>query len=346
MAEYWDGGEDNGAGGTSFFTGAMGAIPGINILSGAVGNLMAHEAEDRMRKAQIGNLNKIADPRYSTSDYKQSEYSGDFAPEMYGTPEEAQYKTISEDPRVRGMQMAALQRLMSSADQAADGADALGRYNAINDAGALAAQRENAIRQQMAMRGQSGGASEFLLQQQAAQDAANRAQAASLNSAQQAALMRLQGGQAAMSGASNMRGMDADIAGRNADIINKFNMYNTNARNATMAGNTEMRNSANLRNLDARQNNTNMNTQIRNNSIDKTDRNETNRFNAQMDKVGAINNAMEGRAMQNQRALRDGQEQGERGKRNLNDLMMGMIGGAGGAAGGANGMLGGLIGGK
>lgn len=223
---------------------------------------------------------------FSDKPYDQTSYQGDYRPGLYGAPEAAQYQTISEDPRTRDYQMQALSRMQGYADNAANSAESLGRYNAISDANAMAHQREAGIRNQMAMRGQGGSGMDFVMQQMAGQDAANRAQSGGLNAAQQAALQRLNGTQGVMAGASNIRGMDANVAGRNADIINQFNMANTGMRNATNMANTNTQNEAGLRNLNTQQGLMSQNTGIRNQSLDRDDRNKLMNMNSTRQKLG------------------------------------------------------------
>lgn len=260
------------------------------IFGGGVG--MSNDAEDRKL------LEKMRDtPGFSDQDYETVSYAGDFRPELYETPQAAQYQTVAEDPRVRDHQMQALARMQQFADQAANSQEALGRYNAVSDANAVAAQQNAGIRNQMAMRGQGGAGMEFVLQQQAAQNAANRAQSAGLNSAQQAALQRLAGTQGVMAGASNVRGMDADVASRNADIINRFNMYNTGMRNQANMANVDMQNAAGMRNLNAKQGLMGQNTGIRNQSLDRDDRNKMGNLQAGRQKFGmrrGVNTSMAG----------------------------------------------------
>ena len=223
------------------------------------------------------------DPGLVTNPYQKVDYLGDFNPQQYATPEAAQYQTISEDPRVRDYQMQALARMQKFGDQAADSAESLGRYQAVSDANAVAAQNNAAIRNQMAMRGQGGAGLEFVLGQQAGQNAANRAQGGALQAAQQAALQRLMGTQAAMQGASGIRGQDANVAAQNAAIINAFNMANTQARNQTNQANVDMKNSAGLRNTNTRQGIAGTNTNIANQSQDQQNVNRMNTLQAQRD---------------------------------------------------------------
>lgn len=236
------------------------------------------------------------DPRFNSREYEKIAYGGDVSPEMYGTPEAAAYQTISEDPRTRDFQMQALARMQGLADQSAGSAEALGRYQATSDANALAAQREAGIRNQMAMRGQGGSGMEFVLQQQAGQDAANRAQSAGLQAAQQAALQRLMGTQGVMQGASGVRGQDADIASRNAAIINAFNMANTGARNQANMANTDMRNQAMNRNADVKQGLMGQNAAIGNQSLNRSDVNRLAEMQARRQKFGMKSATRHGQA--------------------------------------------------
>ena len=254
-------------------------------LFGSVGETIAGVRTDNNAR-DYDKLDSTAG--FDQKDYETTDYLGDFNPEMYATPEAAQYQTVSEDPRTRDYQMQALARMQGLADQAAGSQEALGRYNAVSDGNALAAQREAGVRNQMAMRGQSGSAMEAVLAAQGGQMGANRAQAAGLQAAQQAALQRLQGTQGVMAGASNIRGMDADVAGRNADIINKFNMYNTGNRNAVNMGNVDMTNAGNMRNINTRQGIAGQNTGINNRSLDRNDQNKLTDLQTTRDKKKTV----------------------------------------------------------
>lgn len=254
-----------------------------DMFTGIAGGLVGMDQDRQAGEA----INRLPDtPGFSQKGYGEVSYLGDFNPALYGTPEAAQYQTVAEDPRVRDYQMQALARMQNFADQAAGSQEALGRYNAVSDANAVAAQQNAGIRNQMAMRGQGGAGMEFVLQQQAAQNAANRAQAAGLGSAQQAALQRLMGTQAAMQGAGALRGQDFNAAATNADIINRFNMANTQMRNGVNMANTDMRNQTGMRNLNTRQGLAGVNTGIRNSSLDRGDRNALTNMNSTRQKYG------------------------------------------------------------
>lgn len=251
----------------------------------------------RAQSAREAGASRIAGtqlPTYSNASYQAPGYSGDFNPTMYSDPQAAAYKTVVEDPRTRDMQMQALQRLQQYGDQAANSQEALGRFNAVNDANAMAAQREQAIRQQMQMRGQGGSAAEFVMGQGASQDAANRAQSGGMNAAMQAALQRLQGTQAAFAGAGQLRGQDFANQAANNDVINAFNMHNTDALNATRNANTGLSNSAGLRNLDARQTGMNNTANAGNMNLTRSDTNANSMFNNSLTKNTGVANALNG----------------------------------------------------
>lgn len=327
--DFNTGGWESSDGENAGFGGVLGALPGLNIIApGILAGATAAEAA-RYRGLASDNAGKIQLPEFAKDPGLRYGYSGDFNPNMLATPEAAQYQTVSEDPRVRAQQMQALGRLQNYGDQAANSAESLGRYNAMSDANAMAAQRENAIKNQMQMRGQGGSGSEFAMQQIAAQEGANRAQAGTMNAAQQAALQRLQGTQAAFGAAGQLRGQDFAANSKNSDIINAFNMHNTDARNQVSAANTGLRNAGQLRNLDAYQGVMNNNTGLGKSMLDRSDNNTRFGFGAQMSKLGAVNDSLEKRAQGSGQANDRGQEAGKTGWSNFKDLASMMGGGMG-----------------
>lgn len=327
QTQFTTGDDDGSAGVAAGVGGILGAIPGLNVfapgMAAAVGEM---GAADR-RATEVKNANALQLPVYDPRSYQQQQYSGDFNPDMYSTPEAAQYQTISEDPRLRGMQLDAIKNMQGYANGAANSQQSLDRQSALNDSQMLAKQQMGAIEGQAARRGQLGSGLDYVLQQQAGQQSANRAQSGYMSAAAQAAIQRLQGMQGAMQGASQARGQDFQTNNANAGIINAFNMHNTDNRNAANQANVGMRNSAGLRNLDARQGNQNANTGIVNSGIDRNDRNANSMFGATMGKLGALNGAIEGQAQQDEGSGARGNAAGAQGYGNFKDLMsMGMGG--------------------
>lgn len=310
--------------------GIAGAIPGLNIFAPGIAEAIGQGSASKARAEMIKNAKGLQLPSYDKSGFVNQEYSGDFNPEMYSTPESAQYQTINEDPKVRAMQIQALQNMQGYADQSANSQQALDRQSALNNAQILAKQQMGAIQNQAARRGQLGSGLDYVLQNQSAQQGANSAQQGYLNSAAQAALQRLQGTQGVMQGSSQLRGQDFNTANTNAGIINAFNMANTNARNAVNQANTGFRNGSSLRNLDARQGNQNANVGIRNNGILRNDSNANSLFGASLQRLNALNGAIGGQAQQGDAVGAKANAAGKQGYGNFKDLMTMGAGGFGG----------------
>lgn len=253
------------------------------------------EAQRRMSQAyDISALQRDLDLT-GIDPYQQLDYAGDFNPAAYDTPEAAQYKTIEEDPATRAIQMQALQQLVAQGNGAMDAQNAAGRFHALDSASQMANQREGAIRQQMERKGQGGTGANALMQAQAAQMGANRAQQGTLDAYSQAALQKLAAMQGAVGAAGQVRGQDLTTQRYNTDTINDFNQFNTAARNRINQMNTGMQNDASLRNLNTKQDISGRNTGIANQQIDRTRQDRT-----------AMNSARNAR-LQSQANVRQGQ---------------------------------------
>lgn len=137
---------------------------------------------------------------------------------------------ISTDPKLRAAQLNALSQLQDIS--AAGGKDAQFQADAarlLNDVNANLRGNQGAIQQNLATRGLSGGMTEMVSRQQAAQEAANRQSQMGLDlnaQAQQRALSAL------MSGAQLGGQMEAQQFGQRSqiaraqDMINQFNLQN------------------------------------------------------------------------------------------------------------------------
>jgi hypothetical protein len=248
-----------------------------------VGGAFSGPRQKRMREAYNG----IEQPEYSDQDYFEMPYAGDYTPEMYDTPEAANYETISEDPRLREIQLAALEKMSDQAMGLADAKGNAARFAALDDANQLAQGREGAIRAEAERTGQGGAGLGYVMRQQAAQGAANRARGGTLDAVTAAALEKMAAQEGAMRGGDMMRSRDADVKARNADIINQFNMFNVKARNAARMAGTDMRNQATLRNSNVRQDILGKNTGIRNMSLDRKDGIADKKFGNAMRWTGA-----------------------------------------------------------
>jgi hypothetical protein len=228
-------------------------------------------------------------PEFDGRDYEGITYEGDFNPILYDDPEAAQYQTVAEDPRLKGIQMDALQKLIDQGSGAADMRMAADQGMALDEANQLARAREGAIRMDMERKGQAGSGMDSVLRAQSAQMGANRARQGTQQAVLDAALAKVTAQQGAIGAAGGIRGQDFNVARTNADIVNDFNKLNTAARNHARQANVGMKNAAGMRNLDTRQGIRNSNTGTRNASIDRKDRLAGAKHSATMDRWSAAN---------------------------------------------------------
>ena len=263
------------------------------LLAGGIGGAdAASAAAEELRKLGIS-------PEFFGGDYGEEAYAGDFTPTLFDDPTEAQYQTVAEDPRVRGMQMDALQQLIDKSRGAADMRRAADPGRALDQANQLARGREGAIRMDMERKGQAGSGTDAIMRAQASQMGANRARQGTQQAALDAALQKLTASQGVIQGAGNVRGQDFQRNATNSDIINRFNQFNTQARNAARQANVNMQNQASARNLDTRQGLGGRNAGTRNASIDRRDKlaqqthgNKMGRWAAENDMRNQYANAM------------------------------------------------------
>jgi hypothetical protein len=176
----------------------------------------------------------------------------DYNPVAYD-PTMAQASTISEDPSLRGMQMNALNNLAGLSTTGLSAIDQQGFENARQMAGQIASSGNAAALQNAQARGVGGSGLEFAMREQANQDAAGRAQQASLQQAADSARQRALYNQAYGQMAGQVRGQDYNTNAANAGILNNFNMYNTNATNQARQYNVGQQNYAQQYNNDLRQ---------------------------------------------------------------------------------------------
>jgi hypothetical protein len=212
---------------------------------------------EEMRKAQEVYQN-LSLPELKDYSPEMLQYIGDY------NPEEAKYQTVSEDPAMRSMQMNALNRLSGLAEDGLSAVDEAGFENARQlGAQTLRSGTESALANAQA-RGVAGSGLEFAMREQAAQNAAQQSQNAALEQASASAKQRALYNEAFGNAAGNLRSQDFNVANNNADIINRFNQYNTGAANQAQQynlgqrqdvsnTNVNMRNQAQLTNNDINQ---------------------------------------------------------------------------------------------
>lgn len=209
---------------------------------------MANQTPEATREAAVNALAQLRNPKFVAP-----QYAGNYNPQMYSAPIQAQASLAQDSPDSRTAAMQALQGLMTGADQSATSQAALGRYQAGMDAAQFANAREQAIRQQAMSTGQIGGPADMISRMQAAQSGANQNLNLGLQSAAQAALQKIAAYGQAGGLAGQIRGQDQNLAFANQNAINQFNLWNTGNRNAINQANVGLGNQAQMMNLGAQQ---------------------------------------------------------------------------------------------
>lgn len=155
-------------------------------------------------------------------DARRAEIEGIQMP-SYGGIELGDVRTIEEDPALAAMQRQALQRMAYLADQGFSAQD-IAAYEQANQEAQLQQQRERqAIEERAARQGMSGSGMSMVMQQMANQATANQQRQAALGQASDAARQRALYNQAYLSGVGSLRGQEADVGARNAQMINDYN---------------------------------------------------------------------------------------------------------------------------
>jgi hypothetical protein len=248
------------------------AAAGIPIIGGLFDS-SADDAMDEIKKN--GEIYKnIALPSYEQYRPEEYQYSGDLDPRL------AQASQVSEDPRIRGAQMSALMKMAGLADDGLSSEDALAFDNARSLGAQQSQQGAQAALQNASARGVGGSGLEYAMGAMANQEGANRAHQAGLEQAAATAKNRVLYNQAYGDALAGVRGQDMTAGSKNADILNQFNLANTQTQNQAQA-----------RNLDARQTTGNANVDAHNQAFQYNQGNQTQAFNNEMARAGGQSGA-------------------------------------------------------
>lgn len=289
------------------------SLPYIGGLLGGMFGSGEYQDRQNLLQGVMNDYDAIQSPKYSALPYENQ----DFNPDMYQTPESAQYQQAQLPSGTREAQMAALDRMRDMGEGYGFSQNQAMQNQAIMNANQSMKANRDAAMMNAKARGVGGSGVAMALAQQGNQAAANNAMMGGLQGAQNAALQRLQSAQDYSSGLGGLRNQDTDLASRNADIINKFNMYNTGMRNAANQGNVDMRNKAGMFNTG----NFNQGQQF---NIGRSDQNANNYSNFLLNKSGGkldVARAMVGN-MQHQSD--NEQTQGNKNRNEFYQMMGGM----------------------
>lgn len=201
---------------------------------------------------------------------------------------------IALDPAYKQAQMNALNKLMNITENNGQDAQFLADSNRLqNDVNSNLQGNTGAIQQNMATRGLSGGMSELVSKQMAAQQAANRQSQMGLDinaQAQQRALQSLMN-QGQLGGQMSQQDFSQQSAkAQAADSINRFNAANLQNVNSS---NVAARNQAQLQNNQNTQNIHNQNVDVKNKAADwNTNGISQQNYGNRMNQIGMSNDIM------------------------------------------------------
>lgn len=198
---------------------------------------------------------------------------------------------ISTDPALRQAQMSALMKLQGISDAGGQDAQFMSDNQRLqNDINSNLQGNQQAIQQDLAARGLSGGMSEMVQRQMAAQQASNRQAQLGVDmnaQAQQRALAALtQGAQLGGQMENQQFNQQSQIA-QAKDLANKFDVQN---RQSIQGSNIDRKNTAQVTNLGNQQNIANQNVAARQGANEYNLNIPQQQFNNQLSKYGQIAN--------------------------------------------------------
>jgi hypothetical protein len=213
---------------------------------------------------------------------------------------------ITLDPKYKQAQMQALSKLMDiTSNNGQDAQSKADNARLMNDVNVNLQGNTGAISQNMATRGMSGGMSDLVSKQIAAQQAANRQSQMGMDinaQAQQRALSALMNQSNVANQASNTDFNQQNTRAQATDAISRFNAQN--GQNVSSA-NTAARNNAQQFNNTQQQNTANNNVTNRNTAQQYNNNLDQQSYDNKLKKLGLVNNATSNVADSDYRQSRD-----------------------------------------
>jgi hypothetical protein len=216
---------------------------------------------------------------------------------------------IALDPRMKQAQMSALSKLMNITENGGKDAQFMADASRLqNDINTNLQGNTQAIQQNMATRGLSGGMSELVGKQMAAQQAANRQSQMGMDinaQAQQRALSSLMKQGNLANQMSNTDFNQQNTIAQSRDAISKFNANNLQNVNSN---NTNTNNQAQQWNAQNNQNVANSNVDAKNNAQAYNIQIPQQNFKNQMSKTGLVNDGLSNMANYSYQSAKDQDE--------------------------------------
>jgi hypothetical protein len=245
------------------------------------------------------NVPDVESQRLALERYRQV---GEFIPEFEQAVQrgETNFQNISEDPRLKEAQLAALASLENIATRGGRTLDQ-DAYLAqvMNQVGAQDRGRRQAIQQQFAERGMGNiSGLELAAKLGAASEAADRESLAALEASRNAELNALRALEQRGELAGNIRGQDYRVASDLAQARDSVDTFNANMLAGSRQRNVERGNAARLTNLQERQRISDQNVGLANQEQTHNKGLIQQKFNNQLQKVSGASNALTNQANQ------------------------------------------------
>lgn len=290
-----------------------------------------NKAAMKIQREQQNRLSQIDLPELERLALESPELVGLLEAEML---DDSALEDINVDPRLKGMQMQALQSLQERSETGLTQEDKYAMEELLGQSAAQEMSQRAAIEQSMAERGMDDSGQALLLKMQANQTAGNRGRQQAMDLAQQAR----QGRESALANMANAAGQI-----RGQDFAQQSQI--ASAKDRIAEANTRNRQGTNAQNLAARQQIANQRTQINNQNQTYNKNLSQQQFSNELAKAGA-----QGGVANTMSSIAASTPQGPSTLQTLGTIGGGIAGGFAGGPGGivagaqAGGALGGAFG--
>ena len=246
MADYQGAAAGSGIGG-----GVGSAAGGIAVLLGAGGK--GGDAE-RKRALQVWEKLKAVNFDFREIPAPDLKVFATLYPQLYTAVLPLQPTQVKDSTEMRQVQLQSLAQLQRVAREGLPTAERVAAQEAQRSVGNEAERAQEAVLQDLAQRGRLSGGDEIAARIVGNQGATNLAAQQGADLAKLSSSNRLYGTQAAGDLAGGIRTADTNLAGRNADIINRFNEIVSQLGTEQAKSNAAAANAAGLYNAQTKQN--------------------------------------------------------------------------------------------
>lgn len=194
-------------------------------LGGAIGMAFAGKSGKEYYKKALAAVEKLQLSDFDMRSLSAPELRAvsEAFPDLYQEVISGQASQVQEPMAGRGAQLRGLSRFETMAREGLPTAERIAAQEAQRGLAAQAKNADEAVLQDLAQRGQLSGGDEISARLATGQQAHNLAAQQGTNLAMMGIENRMRGMQGAQSAAGALRGQDINVAGQNADLMNRFN---------------------------------------------------------------------------------------------------------------------------